>query len=126
MRRARERRHLAGPAWATARRDIRRGLRKHARKMDDGTLLMILSIPAGLAFGFGIWAGLGYPGRYEKYERTGRVPRESPLRWLLRGGRRPLTSEIAEREKQQAEEEAAAAGKRRTRPSFDRGRRFRR
>ncbi|MDX1395290.1 MAG: hypothetical protein R3195_12915 [Gemmatimonadota bacterium] len=96
--------------------------------MSDGTLLMILAIPAGLCFGFGIWAGLGYPGLYDKYERTGRAPRESPLRWLLRGGRRPLTSEIAARKK--AEEEQEEEKKRResdaTRPSFDRGRRFRR
>jgi len=96
--------------------------------MSDGQLLLILTIPAGLAFGFGIWAGLGYPGLYGKYERTGKAPRESPLSWLLRGGRRPLTSEVAEterREKEEAEEEAATASEL-YRPNFDRGRRFRR
>jgi len=96
--------------------------------MNDGTLLLILSIPAGLALGFGIWAGLGYPGLYNKYERTGRAPRESPLRWLLKGGRRPTTSELAESEK--SEEDTAGPERvedsRKTRPSFDRGRRFQR
>jgi hypothetical protein len=97
--------------------------------MTDGTLLLILSIPAALALAYGIWAGLGYPGLYEKYERSGRVPRESPLGWLLKGGRRPLTSELAEREKREAEEadaEKASESESRVRPSFDRGRRFRR
>ncbi len=98
--------------------------------MTDGTLLLILSIPAGLALAFGIWAGLGYPGMHDKYERTGRAPRESPLSWILKGGRRPLTSELAEREKREAEESAEKKDmkpeSRRMRPSFDRGRRFRR
>ena len=97
--------------------------------MNDGTLLLILSIPAGLALGFGIWAGLGYPGLYDKYERTGRAPRESPLRWLLKGGRRPLTSELSERETEKEEETEGrerVEDSRTTRPSFDRGRRFRR
>lgn len=96
--------------------------------MNDGTLLLILSIPAALALAFGIWAGLGYPGLYDKYERTGRAPRESPLGWLLRGGRRPRTSERARREKEEEkrkEEEEQASRAREVRPSFDRGRRFR-
>ena len=95
--------------------------------MTDGQLLLILSIPAGLAFAFGIWAGLGYPGLYEKYARTGKAPRESPLKWLLRGGRRPLTSEMAERERREKEEEGeeeVAAKSDEHRPSFSRGRRF--
>ena len=82
---------------------------------------MILLIPALLAFAFGIWAGLGYPGMYEKYERTGRAPRESPLSWLLRGGRRPLRSEVDDRAEEEEEEEP----RERTRPRFERGRRFR-
>jgi hypothetical protein len=92
--------------------------------MNDGTLLLILGIPAGLAFAFGIWAGLGYPGLYDKYDRTGRAPRESPLGWLRRGGRRPLTSELAQREKEAAEQEKPPQSDA-DRPSFDRGRRFR-
>lgn len=89
--------------------------------MSDGILLLILLVPAGFALAFGIWAGLGYPGMYEKYARTGRVLRESPLSWLLKGGRRPRTSEVQEREK---EEEEPAAPQDRTRPRFDRGRRI--
>lgn len=102
--------------------------------MSDGTFLLILLIPALLAFAFGIWAGLGYPGLYDKYERTGRAPRESPLSWLLRGGRRPLRSELDAREKEKEKEESGgedegeSPGDREeaSRPSFARGRRFRR
>lgn len=93
--------------------------------MSDATLLLILSIPAVLAFAFGVWAGLGYPGLYDKYERTGKAPRESPLRWLLRGGRRPLTSETG-RSEEEGEEEEKGEPRESTRPSFARGRRFRR
>lgn len=95
--------------------------------MTDQTLLLLILITGILAFGFGIWAGLGYPGLYDKYDRTGRAPRESPLKWLLRGGRRPLTSETARkaREEEEAEEEPEEQDDR-TRPRFDRGRRFRR
>lgn len=63
--------------------------------MSDRTLLILLSIPAILAFAFGIWVGLGYPGLYDRYASTGRAPREAPykrlLRWLGigRGGRPP-------------------------------------
>lgn len=95
--------------------------------MSDGVLLLILSVPMGLAFAFGIWAGLGYPGLYEKYDKTGRAPRESPLRWLLRGGRRPLTSELAARDREEEQEEQEEVEPtRKLRPSFDRGRRFKR
>lgn len=99
--------------------------------MSDGTLLLILAVPAGLAFAFGIWAGLGYPGLYDKYAKTGKVPREAPLRWLLRGGRRPRTSEMAQREREQVTQGSDGADRgdsdaSKTRPSFDRGRRFRR
>ncbi len=51
--------------------------------MNDLTLLIILVAGAVVAFGVGIWAGLGYPGLYEKYESTGRVPRESPFQMLV-------------------------------------------
>ncbi len=90
--------------------------------MSDGTLLLILLIPAVLAFAFGIWVGLGYPGMYDKYEKTGRVSRESPLAWLLRGGRRRLRTEI-ERE-QDLEKEPEDNSRTETRPRFDRGRRI--
>jgi hypothetical protein len=95
--------------------------------MSDQTLLLLILVTGILAFAFGIWAGLGYPGLYDKYERTGRAPRESPLRWLVRGGRRPLTSEAARAESEEdVEEEDEEDEQDRTRPRFDRGRRFRR
>ncbi len=93
--------------------------------MSDDTLLLILSIPAGLAFAFGIWAGLGYPGLYDRYARTGRAPRESPLGWILRGGRRPLTSELDDPGEEQDSEDGTGP-RESTRPSFARGRRFQR
>ena len=89
--------------------------------MSDGTLLLILLVPAVLAFAFGIWAGLGYPGMYDKDAKTGKAPRESPLRWLLRGGRRPLTSEMKDEEDEEDLEVQDSS-----RLSFDRGRSFRR
>ena len=89
--------------------------------MSNGALLLILLVPAVLAFAFGIWAGLGYPGMYDKDEKTGKVPRESPLKWLLRGGRRPLTSEMKDDE---GEEDFEARDP--SQLSFDRGRRLRR
>ena len=88
--------------------------------MSDGTLLLILVVPAFLAFAFGIWAGLGYPGMYDKDAKTGKAPRESPLTWLLRGGRRPLTSEMKDEEDEEDLEVQDS-----NRLSFDRGRRFR-
>jgi len=51
--------------------------------VSDRTLIILLAIPAILAFAFGIWAGLGYPGVYDKYESTGKVPRELPFKRLL-------------------------------------------
>ncbi len=93
--------------------------------MSDGTLLLVLAVPAAIAFGFGIWAGLGYPGLYDRYARTGRAPRESPLRWLLRGGRRPLTSDLR-RENDGADDGAGEerAAHERPRADFGRGRRL--
>jgi hypothetical protein len=52
--------------------------------MSDRTLLVLLAIPAVIAFAFGIWAGLGYPGLYDRYASTGHAPREAPYKRLLR------------------------------------------
>ena len=51
--------------------------------MDDRTVLTILIVLSVIAFAFGIWAGLGYPGLYDKYEKTGRAPRLSPFEMLM-------------------------------------------
>ena len=51
--------------------------------MNDLTLLILLIAGAILALAVGIWIGLGYPGLYEKYESTGRAPRESPFQMLV-------------------------------------------
>ena len=51
--------------------------------MNDSFLLAIIVVSGVLALGFGIWAGLGYPGLYEKYEKTGKVSRSSPFDMLL-------------------------------------------
>ena len=58
---------------------------------------------------------------YDKDAKTGKAPRESPLTWLLRGGRRPLTSEMKDEEDEEDLEVQDS-----NRLSFDRGRRFRR
>lgn len=47
--------------------------------MSDQTWLIILLIPMLAAFAFGVWAGLGFPGLYEKYESTGRASRRTPF-----------------------------------------------
>ncbi len=56
--------------------------------MSDRTLLVILLVPLVLALGFGLWAGLGYPGLYDKYASTGRASRRSPferlMEWIMR------------------------------------------
>lgn len=51
--------------------------------MNDRILLGIIVVSGILALGFGIWAGLGYPGLYQKYEKTGRVSRTSPFEMLV-------------------------------------------
>jgi hypothetical protein len=51
--------------------------------MDDRAFLTILFVLAVIAFAYGIWAGLGYPGLYEKYEKTGRASRLSPFEMLM-------------------------------------------
>ena len=50
--------------------------------MTDRTFLTILIVLSVIAFAYGIWAGLGYPGRYDKYEKTGKAPRMSPFEML--------------------------------------------
>lgn len=47
--------------------------------MSDQTWLIILLIPMLASFAFGVWAGLGFPGLYEKYESTGRASRRTPF-----------------------------------------------
>lgn len=51
--------------------------------MSDLTLLILILTGMVLALALGIWIGLGYPGLYEKYESTGRVPRQSPFEMLV-------------------------------------------
>ena len=51
--------------------------------MSDQVFLALLIVLSVLALGFGLWAGLGYPGYYEKYERTGRAPRGSPFQIVI-------------------------------------------
>ncbi len=51
--------------------------------MSDQVFLALLIILSVLALGFGLWAGLGYPGYYDKYEKTGRAPRGSPFQMAI-------------------------------------------
>lgn len=51
--------------------------------MSDRTFLILLIALSALALGTGIWVGLGYPGLYDRYEKTGRVRREPPFEQLL-------------------------------------------
>ncbi|MFQ5689158.1 MAG: hypothetical protein ACE5HQ_02650 [Gemmatimonadota bacterium] len=51
--------------------------------MSDRSLLIILAIPLVLAFAFGWWAGLGFPGLYGKHEFTGKASRRSPFQRLV-------------------------------------------
>jgi len=51
--------------------------------MSYGTILTLLTVPMVLALVFGLWAGLGYPGLYDRYESTGRTPRRTPLEMLV-------------------------------------------
>ncbi len=99
--------------------------------MSDGTLLLILSVPAVLALAFGIWVGLGYPGMYEKYEKTGRASRVPPLKWLLlrgrrrsRGGSERDPHNASDARASDAEEEPENDPRDQNRPRFDRGRRI--
>ncbi|MFQ5745686.1 MAG: hypothetical protein ACE5HF_00530 [Gemmatimonadota bacterium] len=60
--------------------------------MSDSMLLVIIGVLALLAFAFGLWAGFGYPGLYDKYEKTGRASRAPPFEmlfdWIIRKLRR--------------------------------------
>ena len=51
--------------------------------MNDRILLATIIASSILAFGFGIWAGFGYPGLYDKFEKTGRASRTSPFEMLI-------------------------------------------
>ena len=51
--------------------------------VSDQILLTIIIVCGIFAFAFGIWAGLGYPGLFDKYEKTGRVSRTSPFEMLI-------------------------------------------
>lgn len=51
--------------------------------MSPTILLVLLAVPLLLAFAYGIWVGLGYPGLYDKYEKTGRAPRKTPWQMLV-------------------------------------------
>ena len=102
--------------------------------MTDDTLTSILIIAGSLAalfaLAFGIWIGLGSPGLYDRYEPTGRAPRESPWRWLLGGRQRARSSRFDAVMRDAETEEGEAEGGRfephASKPDFSRGRRFRR
>lgn len=50
----------------------------------DEILLVFLLAGMVLALAFGLWAGLGYPGLYGKYESTGtKAPRRTPFEMLM-------------------------------------------
>ncbi len=51
--------------------------------MSDRTILTLIIVSSVLAFGFGMWAGLGYPGLFEKHAKTGKAPRTSPFQMLM-------------------------------------------
>ncbi len=51
--------------------------------MSDRTFLIVLIVLCVLALGVGIWVGLGYPGLYDKYQKTGRTRREPPFEQLI-------------------------------------------
>lgn len=51
--------------------------------MSPTTILVLLAVPLVLAFAYGIWVGLGYPGLYDRYEKTGRTPRKTPWEMLV-------------------------------------------
>ncbi len=47
------------------------------------TTIVLLVLPLVAALAFGVWIGLGYPGLYDRYERTGRAPRKTPFQMLV-------------------------------------------
>lgn len=46
-------------------------------------ILAALVVPMLVALGFGIWAGLGYPGLYERFESGGAARRRTPFEMLV-------------------------------------------
>jgi len=62
---------------------IRESERSDATRMSDRTLFLLAVTSMVLALALGIWIGLGYPGLYGKYEKTGRAPRLSPFELLV-------------------------------------------
>ena len=46
-------------------------------------ILAALVVPMLAALGFGIWAGLGYPGLYERFESGGAARRRTPFEMLV-------------------------------------------
>lgn len=56
--------------------------------MGHHVLLVLLILPMILALAFGLWAGLGYPGLYDRYESsdlpTRRTPFEMLMDWLVK------------------------------------------
>lgn len=51
--------------------------------MSPTILLVLLAVPMVLALAYGIWVGLGYPGLYDRYEKSGRAPRKTPWQMLV-------------------------------------------
>lgn len=47
------------------------------------TAIVLLVVPLVAALALGVWIGLGYPGLYDRYERTGRAPRKTPFQMLV-------------------------------------------
>lgn len=47
------------------------------------TTIVLLVVPLVAALALGVWIGLGYPGLYDRHERTGRAPRKTPLQMLV-------------------------------------------
>lgn len=85
--------------------------------MSDGVLLIVLLVPMALALLFGIWAGLGYPGLYDRYERTGRAPRRHrPWWWVLGSGHRGEAPRRPEEGTDEEEKEGDGGGP--PRPDF--------
>lgn len=61
----------------------RRPLVSHPERMSDTALVVLILVPLLLAFAYGVWVGLGYPGIYDKYEKTGRTPRKTPFQMMV-------------------------------------------
>lgn len=47
------------------------------------TTIVLLVVPLVAALALGVWIGLGYPGLYDRHERTGRAPRKTPFQMLV-------------------------------------------